>query len=680
MATSLGSLVVSLGLDAAKFTDGLSKSQYQAQRFSESLGKNFRAAGAAVGAALASGGALVAAMVKQSIDAADATAKLAQSAGVATETLSALGYAAKLSGSSQEEMGKTLAKLGKAMAEFQIGSGEAAGAFRALGISVEDQSGKLKATDAVLVEIAEKFAGYRDGAEKTALATKLFGEEGVKLIPLLNQGKEGIQEMKDEAAALGIVLDKETGKAAERFNDNLTRLSAAKDGFAQQVMRNLLPSLEAFSGQLVSNAKDSRLMKEAVEAAATGVRILATAAVGAWGLFRVAAENIASVLSALALAAQGEFRLAWNAATIGAKNNLRVVKETAGQIEAIWDRTLTKVGTTPRPRGGKPPAPGLEPPQKTDLGLRSVADEAERQSQRIRDMLDGLSAEVSTFGMGDSQRKLFDLEAMGAGPAQLEEARQLLNMLDGLKKSAKDSQAFSDKMDEGRRVFEATRTPAEQLSGNLTRLNELLAAGAINWDTYARAVFKAQEDFDGATAQVDEAAVRANETARELGMTFSSAFEDAIVGGKGLSGVLKGLEQDILRIITRKAVTEPLGNWLGNAMSGGFGGGSGGGLADWAANAIGSLFGGGRAAGGPVQAGKFYQVNERGTELLNVGGKDYLMAGASGRVKPNVQAGGGGGVTVNMTVNARDAESFRRSEGQIGARLSSIAQRGGRFR
>lgn len=677
MAASLGSLVVSLGLDAAQFTDGLSKSQYQAQRFSESLGKNFRAAGAAVGAALASGGALVAAMVKQSIDAADATAKLAQSAGVATETLSALGYAAQLSGSSQEEMGKTLAKLGKAMAEFQIGSGEAAGAFRALGISVEDQSGKLKATDAVLVEIAEKFAGYRDGAEKTALATKLFGEEGVKLIPLLNQGKDGIKAMTDEAAALGIVLDTESGKAAERFNDNLTRLSAAKDGLVQQIMRNLLPSLESLTDQLVTNAKNSGLLKEASEAAATGVRILATAAVGAWGAFRLAGENIASVVSALTLAARGEFRLAWIALQIGGKNTVQIYKDTSSQIEAIWNTTAKNVASSAPKNGRGLAAPALQGAATASGAMRKAATDAEREATRIRDMIDGLFVEVETFGMGDSQRKLFDLEKMGAGPADIEQARQLLDMLDGLKRGAREAQAFGEKMAEGRRIFEDTRSPAEKLNIDLAKLNELLAAGAINWDTYARAVFKAQDDFDAATQTVDASSERAKETAKELGMTFSSAFEDAVVGGKGLSGVLKGLEQDILRIITRKAVTEPLADWLGSAMSGGGSGGSG--FGGWMANAIGSLFGGGRAAGGPVQAGKFYQVNERGTELLNVGGKDYLMAGASGRVKPNVQAGGGGGVTVNMTVNARDAESFRRSEGQIRARLAGIAKGAGRF-
>jgi len=62
--------------------------------------------------------------------------------------------------------------------------------------------------------------------------------------------------------------------------------------------------------------------------------------------------------------------------------------------------------------------------------------------------------------------------------------------------------------------------------------------------------------------------------AKDLGFTFSSAFEDAIVGGKDLSSVLQGLAQDVTRIFVRKTVTEPLGESLAGAFKG-MGGGSG---------------------------------------------------------------------------------------------------------
>lgn len=36
-------------------------------------------------------------------------------------------------------------------------------------------------------------------------------------------------------------------------------------------------------------------------------------------------------------------------------------------------------------------------------------------------------------------------------------------------------------------------------------------------------------------------------------------------------------------------------------------------------------YGGGKAGGGFVGPGRLYEVNERGAELLSVGGRDYLI-------------------------------------------------------
>jgi hypothetical protein len=54
-----------------------------------------------------------------------------------------------------------------------------------------------------------------DGARKSAIALKLFGLEGAKLIPFLNEGAKGIQAFEDEAARLGIVFSDDQIKAAE---------------------------------------------------------------------------------------------------------------------------------------------------------------------------------------------------------------------------------------------------------------------------------------------------------------------------------------------------------------------------------------------------------------------------------------------------------------------------------
>src|SRR3972149_3382476 len=136
-------------------------------------------------AATATAGAF-AYMVKQSIDLGDEMAKTSQKVGVPVETLSALKHAASLSGVEFESLTTGLRFLNKNMADTASGTGEAKDAFSAMRISVKDSKGEMKSTEAVLAEVADEFASSEDGANKTALAMRIFGRAGADLIPFLN--------------------------------------------------------------------------------------------------------------------------------------------------------------------------------------------------------------------------------------------------------------------------------------------------------------------------------------------------------------------------------------------------------------------------------------------------------------------------------------------------------------
>lgn len=172
--------------------------------------------------------------------------------------------------------------------------------------------------------------------------------------------------------------------------------------------------------------------------------------------------------------------------------------------------------------------------------------------------------------------------------------------------------------EEGQKVFDETRDPAEQLNVQIERLNELLDGGAISWDTYSRAVFQAQDQYDQATTKTKEL----NQAAQDIGYTFTSAFEDAALAGEKFSEVLKGLAKDVARIVLHQAVTKPLGDAVSGFISG-------------------FNFGGGKAVGGPVSAGTTYLVGEKGPELFT--------PSMSGQIIPN--GGGSGGVSIVQNIS-----------------------------
>lgn len=116
----------------------------------------------------------------------------------------------------------------------------------------------------------------------------------------------------------------------------------------------------------------------------------------------------------------------------------------------------------------------------------------------------------------------------------------------------------------GRALTDEMMTPLERANVEFGRLDELLARGAISWETYARAVFDTQAGIE----TMPEAIGAAKSAAEEFGLTFTSALEDAIVTGESFSDMLKGMEQDIARLIVRKTITEPLMNVDWGAMLG----------------------------------------------------------------------------------------------------------------
>ncbi|WP_164963957.1 hypothetical protein [Rubrivivax sp. JA1026] len=207
-------------------------------------------------AALSSGA--FAAFLKSSIDMQDSMSKAAQRAGVTTEQFSSMAYAAKLADVDVTDLGKAYAKLGVLLTEAQRGQKEAVATLSRLKI---DPKGIADA-DELLLQLADRFASMDDGARKTALAVDVFGEKaGPKLLPLLNAGRAGIEELREEAARLGVVISTEAGRQAEEFNDQMTKVQTAVQGAGLRIATSLVPYLESASSYFVQATKDAGLLE-----------------------------------------------------------------------------------------------------------------------------------------------------------------------------------------------------------------------------------------------------------------------------------------------------------------------------------------------------------------------------------------------------------------------------------
>jgi Ca2+-binding EF-hand superfamily protein len=270
-----GDVSVRLLADVAQFQRQMARAEALVQQTSANMISAFRGLAAPLAAAFSLGA--IVQWTRAAIDAADKAGKLAQTIGVATEQVAGLQLAFRQSGLAAEQLGPVMSKLAAAIANGNK-------ALDAMQVATRNADGSLRSTRDVLGDVAQRFAGYRDGAAKTALAVALLGEEGAKLVPLLNGGAAGLADMDAKARALGLTLDDKAAKAAAEFNDQLDLLRARSQGAVQSIGLGLLPVVnELLSG--FSSATDAtdrykgvvealRIPLEAISIAAANVKFV----------------------------------------------------------------------------------------------------------------------------------------------------------------------------------------------------------------------------------------------------------------------------------------------------------------------------------------------------------------------------------------------------------------------
>lgn len=192
--------------------------------------------------------AFVGRTITQAIEFGDQINKAATRAGIATETLSELSYAARLSGVEMGALVKSLQFMQKGLVEASMGTGEAKRALDLLGLSAKDVSGM--STQKQFEFFADKIAGIADPSQKAYVAMRIFGEAGVQLLPMLEQGAAGLQKFAEEAQKLGLSFSKEELDKLTNAKDSVDKLSMAWQGFATTLTSLVAPALTSVLNEI----------------------------------------------------------------------------------------------------------------------------------------------------------------------------------------------------------------------------------------------------------------------------------------------------------------------------------------------------------------------------------------------------------------------------------------------
>lgn len=656
--------------------DGLEAKAFAAKNSAQGV------VGNVTGIVTALGGAFALAQGKSLIDMLDGLDDMAEKTGISAEKLSELRYAGEAAGTPMEALGSGFSRLAKLMGEAAGGSKDAAAAFKTLGVEYKNGDGSLRDTDEVLGDLADKFAGYEDGAAKAALAQKIFGKSGAEMIPLLNQGRQGIADLKTEAQQLGAIFGGDLAKEAANFNDNLKKLELGAQAAAVSVGGPLLKSLNGLLTQVLELKK-----------------------VGSLELFAKDAVMgfLDPNLSKLSLSGEGDVK--------------RLMQQRE-KVQAQIDKTFKNATPTAL---GKEMAANINAPLQRELAELDRFLEVAKTRQRVSalagaspdDANDAVSrrfnrpevktqAPVVPSGGGGKDKKEKDPEEAAKRyletlQKQIEKATELSNVEMALteiqrirgdggkvteaekqrilvaaaaldidkerdaakKKSAQDQEEaqrrFMADQDEARRVIESSFTPLEAYNQKLAELAILKAKGVLTSEQYSKAIAREAAAYGEAQAQADEARKNIDQFAQRGAQNIQDSL------GQGLYDILDGNFDDIgksfgnmiKRMVAEAAAAKLSRELFGDLVQGGSGsgifgtaikgfgavlgfGGSGGYTPAQQAGLDGLVTGiisGKREKGGPVSAGATYLVGEKVEELFT--------PSTSGTIIPNHELGGG---------------------------------------
>lgn len=356
----LAKLVVRLEAESAKLHRDLDRSNKKLNKFERNAkraGKALKAFGAVGIAGLAATGVVLGVMAKRTLELADRIGKLSQTTGLSVEQLSRLRFQAELTGTNFEAIAKGVVKFQRSMYDAQQGLATQRDAFDDLGVSIVDNQGMLRETDAVMGDMAEAFKHMEDGAKKSALAQVLIGRAGSQMIPFLNAGRDGLKEMADEADALGVTLDGKLTAAAEATNDNISRLKAGLEGVFLRVMAQALPVLERFTKNLVAWAKDSENVEKSMKGIADAMKVLSTVATVVGGVLKLVGNGIGAMAAAASFALEGEFKKAMEVWEAGTEDSVNSVIASVEKVKQTWTDVPNEIAAKADETGKKMAAP-----------------------------------------------------------------------------------------------------------------------------------------------------------------------------------------------------------------------------------------------------------------------------------------------------------------------------------
>ena len=670
---SLGSLIVTLGLDAAQYVTGLTKAEYEAKKFAERIDRGIAAGAKAAGvafAALGTAGAAAFAAINSAAQRVGDFKDLEEITGASAESLASFAVAAGVAGTEMGALADASVKLTKNLTGVDDESKAAGAALAAIGVNIKE----FKALDpaAQMEGIARALGQFEDGAGKTAVAVALLGRSGAQLLPFL-------KELESQGGRQRILTQQQI-EQADAYADAQKRATTELKLFIDAALIQAIPAItdlvkaaKEFVVQLTGMSRESTAL-----AANNGVVTFAEAGARALAFVIDAADGVARAFQLIAVGWAGLIALGREGflakSLDGARAVLRAMNEDIDKIlnrptfgsnleRQMEERRRNEARRAIEDRGFRPPGRRIQfEGAEGRGGARRAAMERESEAERYIKQLERTEEQLQELSVAEQVFNDFSLQRIkDAQKGEFERAYAIALRIDATKKAQKAEEdaaraeeernrAASDRLRQFLQEQDSIRASNEQLQLEIALIGKDEEARralttAFEQEAIAREIKNKQMQQEasdsedeikniqttidllrqrsemlgqrGATFKLADdiqlATQRAQEFNEAIGGPFANALSDAVTGAKSLKDAFNDMTKSIVRNITDIAAND-----LAEALFGGVGTKKAGGLSGIGAWLAG-LFGNSSPIGASGPMPPMLDFNANGTNFARGG-------------------------------------------------------------
>lgn len=185
-------------------------------------------------------------MTKEAAEGAKEIETFASITGQSAQQVQQMQYASEKLGVSYDRVRDSLKEITNKMQEAENGSADAAAAFDKLKVSLRGQNGELRDAQDVFLDVIDALGNVENQSERDALAMDLMSESAQELNPMIEAGRETIQQYAQAASDMGLVLEEDELKALTEVQSAFYDLEQQQKATKNQLAAEFAPYLTSF--------------------------------------------------------------------------------------------------------------------------------------------------------------------------------------------------------------------------------------------------------------------------------------------------------------------------------------------------------------------------------------------------------------------------------------------------